>query len=60
MLRRTWKYRQLVYLHYIEIPACRAFHAMGLVSADQVAGLVERWEELNRKATLAIIQEKWK
>jgi hypothetical protein len=50
----------LIYLHFIEIPVCRALHYMRLLSSDQVEALVERWTELNRKETLKIIQDKWK
>lgn len=60
MLVKIWKYRRLAFLHYVQIPACRALHAMGLVTSDQVDGLVAQWEQINREATLLIIQDKWK
>jgi hypothetical protein len=47
-------------MHYIQIPACRALHAMGLVSHEQVENLINRWLEINREETLKIVQEKWK
>jgi hypothetical protein len=57
-LEKAYKYRWLLYLHYIEIPICRALHSTGLVHSDMVEFLVERWETINRKETLKIIQEK--
>jgi hypothetical protein len=58
-LIRLYRYRWLLYLHYIEIPICRTLHLTGLVHSDMVAFLVDRWETINRKETLRIIQEKW-
>lgn len=59
-IKKHYKHRMLIYLHFIEIPACRALHYMRLVSSDQVQALIERWTEINRKETLKIIQDKWK
>ncbi len=58
-LSRIYKYRWLCYLHFVEIPICRALHATGLVHRDMVAFLLDRWDTINRKESLSIIHEKW-
>jgi len=53
------KHKQLAFVRYIEIPFFIFINSIGLLHENDFLVLMERWENINRKATLENIRRRF-